>query len=146
MALTELSRKPIPGSTRELVVYQTANPAPGAEVSEAVPARKHWKLRAVTGSLVTSVAVANRVGRLVIDDGANIVEQVSTGIAQVASLNNRYSTTPGQQGDGGGSQFHWPLPDALELPAGFRVRTSTVNIDVADDWGPLNITVEEITF
>lgn len=147
MAWSELSRKPIPGKIADLVMYAGSDPGAGVELSEVVPARKHWVLREVSAQLVTSAAVANRNAQLVIDDGAgNIVGQLGSGFNHVASTTKRYSLAEGDKGDGLGTSVHWPLPDAFAMGAGHRIKTVTAALDVADDWGPFRVLVEETTF
>ena len=116
------------------------NPAAGAEVSETVPAGKAWKLVAVSVQLVQGITQTPQPV-LVLDDGTTVFfEQFAATNAQGASTTARYSwvlgggppialvgATPNIRGVG-------PLPDVV-LPAGFRVRTSTVGIGANTDYG-----------
>lgn len=120
------------------------NPAANTEITETVPAGKIWRLRSIRFTFVCSAAVANREVVLLMDDGANIISNEPIGVAQTASQTFVYTfghhapTVTGAQA----IVRAVPIPDFL-LPAGARFRTSTSNMDVADDYSAPNYHVEE---
>lgn len=110
-------------------------PAPGAEIQETVPAQRRWLLLAFRATLTTSVAVANRLAGISIDDGTNINFIIHTNVAQVASATGSINAAPGQPlyNDNSAQQL-LPLPVSNPLKVGFHLRTNTVNIQAADQW------------
>lgn len=130
-----------PGLIRSIAV---ADPAAGAEWSETVPTNARWRLLGVDAPLVTDVTVANREVVLTIDDGANIVAEITAAQNQAASLTRRYSFARGVQRGVSATAtiINAPLPDALLL-AGYRVRSVTTNLQAGDNWGAPRLWVEE---
>lgn len=110
-------------------------PAAGAEVSETVPTGAIWQPISFLVSLNSSVAVANRVVALQIDDGAGIYSMTNTGNNQAASLIWNYTFASGLQP---AVQFNAQLtagfPANLFMTAGHRLRTKTTNIQAADQY------------
>src|SRR6266487_810854 len=114
-----------------------ANPAAGAEFSQTVPAGQTWLLYAVRAQLITSIAVANRRPSLFIDDGTNNIMKLYVNQQQAASLTINFDWVAGIgiNQNQFGTDVLAALPYPLYLPSGYRIRSSTDNIDVADDWG-----------
>jgi hypothetical protein len=121
-----------------------ADPAAGAEFSETVPTNARWRLLGVDVALVTDATAANRTQRLIIDDGATIVAEITPAVAQTATLTWRYSYARNvQRGvDPGGTLINAPLPDAW-LMGGYRVRSATTNLQAGDNYGAPQLWVEE---
>lgn len=120
------------------------NPAAGAEVLETVPAGVQWRLIAMSIELATAAAVANRYVRIGIDDGVNAYYFGGTGIAQVAST--IYTYVLGPHGALSGIVSDWqylPVQAGMILLAGHRIRTTTVNLQAADDYAAPSYMVEE---
>ena len=122
-----------------------ADPAAGAEVALTMPSEGFWELRAVTFQLVTSADAANRFPRLSIDDGTTTLLQVVAGAAHTASLTVRYTAGPFGAAitDIANGVVVLPLPPLI-LPPGFRITTSTVALEVLDDYGPPAAYVREV--
>jgi hypothetical protein len=122
-----------------------ATPAAGAEISETVPAGARWELIAFLWQLITGVAVANRTSRLVIDDGVNVLWNAPTTPVQPASLTINYAAAQGLVAgfqDTFSTNFT-PIPFGVKLAAGFRLRTGTVNLQAADQYGVVRYLVRE---
>jgi hypothetical protein len=120
------------------------NPAAGVEISEVVPAGARWKLRTFLFSLVASAAAANRTPVLTIDDGANVLWETGSNVAQTAAQTAKYRAGAGVPfATFGALAYHLPLPADLLLAAGSRIRTVTGAIDVGDDYGAPVYQVEE---
>lgn len=121
-----------------------ADPAAGVEISETVPTGARWELIAFRFTLVTSAVVANRDMRLVIDDGANVLWQYPANAVQAASQTRVYTASMAlpqiQDSDG---NFFVPIPQALLLTAGFRIRTLTGSIDAGDNYSAPQYLVRE---
>ncbi len=122
-----------------------ATPSAGANISETVPTAAQWELLALRFQLVTSAAVANRVVRVVLDDGANIFFESSAQFAQTASSTNFYAAAQGQNDRNVGSLNLGAsvLPIGARLNAGFRWRTLVNAIDVADQLSGIQYLVKE---
>ena len=138
---------PIPSVSGEGVIRSITGttPAAGADISETVPTSARWQLLAFTAQLVTSSAVANRNGQFLVDDGANLFYRLANNANQTATQTFRYQWDSG--GSGPQSDINnnrvMSLPDPLLLSAGYRLRTSTVGIDVADQWSLVQYLVRE---
>jgi hypothetical protein len=120
-----------------------ANPAAGAEISDAVPANKVWRLTAVLLTLVTDANVAARRVHLVIDDGATVFYRRGSNATQAASLTQNYLFCS-EAGEAPVRDLYAadPLP-VIDLPAGARIKTVTVNKQAGDDYAPPIYYVEE---
>jgi hypothetical protein len=130
-----------PGAIRSVA---GTDPAAGVEISETVPTGARWRLRSLDAALVTDGTAANREPTLTIDDGANIVAEISAGATQAATLTRRYSFTQGVQHKAGAASTIVMAPAAdLILLAGWRIRTVTTAIVAGDNWGAPRLCVEE---
>lgn len=119
-------------------------PAAGAEINEVVPVRTQWRLIAFRYTLTTAVAAANRESNLVIDDGVNPYVSDTPSFAQVASLAFIYSWMLGVQKQAATQSNLITLPSpTVTLPPGHRIRTSTTNIQAADQYTAPQYLVEE---
>ena len=121
------------------------DPAPGAEIVQAVPTNARWKLLALRFTYITDATVTNRRVSTFIDDGTTNLNQVPCAIVQTASQNRKYSAVESlgfDPGIAGLADFHLPLPP-IPLAQGFRIRTETVNHQAGDDFSLVTLTVEE---
>jgi hypothetical protein len=135
---------PLTGGAGRLRVIVGTDPAAGVEISETVPTGARWKLRSIAFTLVASAVVANRTPVLTIDDGANVLWEVSNNVAQTASQTVKYRAGVGVPlTTFGALAYLLPLPSELPLGAGSRIRTVTGAIDAGDNYGPPIYTVEE---
>ncbi len=119
-------------------------PGLGAEITETVPTGARWRLQVLSATLVTSAAVATRAPHLIIDDGANILFEITANGTQAASLTQRYSA--------GNTMFsiisdaavvQIPLSEAIILQPGWRIRTLTGAIQAGDQYSAPQYSVEE---
>jgi hypothetical protein len=121
-----------------LKVVTGTDPAAGQEWLVTVPNGKVWRVLAVLVELLTDATVANRAPRLQIDDGntANRFAVIPSSGLQTASLLNRYEwfsgVGSGWTGSDSASRFA-PLPDIL-LPPGYRLLSTTTNLQAGDNW------------
>jgi len=124
---------------------QIANPAAGADFTITVPTGARWELVSASALFTTAAAVANRHTLLVVDDGANIVYESAQTTAQIASLAIQHSwgQAIAASTDAGGLSDVNPLPARIALVGGWRVRSSTGNIQAADQWSAIFISVRE---
>lgn len=134
------------GRTRTIV---GTDPAAGLECSDTVPLGFEWRLMGWAVNLVTAVAVANRAPVLLIDDAASafsIPIGADPAIVQAASLTWVWAVTFGGRVDRkifDGTWVSIPGPSDLWIRGGYRIRTSTLNIQGADNYGAPRILVEE---
>lgn len=125
-------------------VITGSDPAAGAEVSETVPAGARWRLAIFNFGLQASAAAANRLPLLTIDDGATILWQVGANVALTANLLGVYRTAIGATASVIGTQHYTlALPSHLMLLPGYRIRTVTTALDVADNYTAPIYVVEE---
>jgi hypothetical protein len=120
------------------------DPAAGVEISETVPTNARWRPLSVWFALTTSAVVANRTPRIVLDDGTTEYYRAGSGVQQTASgtLVYQASSAPISAGTGGGSNM-FGLPFGLIMLGGHRIRTSTVALDVGDNYASPQLLVEE---
>lgn len=120
------------------------NPAAGVEISEVVPTNARWRLQALQVNLVTDVTVINRTVAFLFDDGASSFAKWGAPSNQAASLNNGYTLAPlGLATSPSSGDIQIPMAPQLFLPSGFRIRTATLNLQAADDYGAPKYVVEE---
>lgn len=129
-----------------LTTKTQANPGAGAEAVVTVPAGKWWVVRSVHLKLVTAVAVANRLARLTVDDGTNIIFTVPNDVSHAASQTTEYSfgqaaTSEAAPGATVGARIYAIPP--LVLGPGYRIRTITAAIQAADQFSEITALVEE---
>lgn len=121
-----------------------ANPAAGADWTETVPAGVTWILRAVTATLTTSGTVATREINLVVQDATpHVLFESPGGNTEAATLADVFSWFNGSSTTFEGAVVNGGLPAEFRLPAGWIVKTSTANIEAADQWSAITLTVEE---
>lgn len=120
------------------------NPAAGAEVSETVPTNARWRVRALRASLVTDATVATRTVNFIVDDGATTLLNFPGVTTQAASLTRAYNVAEyGFQPSAVGTDIFFYIPFLVRLLQGWRIRTSTTNLQAGDDWGAPQMEVEE---
>ena len=129
-----------------------ANPAAGAEASDAVPAGKEWKLLSYAIPLVTDATAATRIVDYVVDDGASTNRRavlLGNQAGQTASLTRTHQIQGADIPETSFSDTETvlvsdhTLANLGRLPAGARIRTVTTALQAADDFGAPSIQVEE---
>lgn len=114
---------------------QVANPAAGADWTYTVPASSRNRIVSLSATLTAAAAVANRFVSLIIDDGANVVAVIPSGITLVATIVNTYTFADSvPQTAAFDLKSAAPLPSNIILPPAYRVRVTTTNIQAADQW------------
>jgi hypothetical protein len=98
----------------------------------------------LTATLTTAVAAANRIPSLVLDDGANVLAEITAGVTIAASLaatitwadsanyNSSLATNPLA-----------PLPSQMLMRPAWRIRSVTAGIQAADQWSAIQLGVVE---
>jgi hypothetical protein len=121
-----------------------AAPAAGAELIYVVPLGARQRLISFTGTLVSAVAVANRVVALLIDDGANVLATIPSNNTQVASTTAEYTFADGATlvTAAAGNNYQ-ATPQNMFLFPGWRVSTLTAGIQGADQWSVANLHLME---
>jgi hypothetical protein len=121
------------------------DPAAGVEISELVPAFRFWRIASGWFQLTTSATVVARSVHVIIDDPfAQIVYEVQATLAQAASTTATYSLGEGLPRSGATELLQlMPMPQNFWLGSGRRIRTATVNLQAGDDFGPLQLMVDE---
>jgi hypothetical protein len=122
-----------------------SNPAAGAEISETVPTGAQWRLLAFRATLVADATVLSRTPVFTVDDGTSTVWDDENFAALSAGQTGLYSRALHQSGRGWGGasgSVGSGLP-LLILPAGYRVRTGTIQLQAGDNWSAPQLMVEE---
>jgi len=120
------------------------DPAAGSEVVETVPTNAVWRILSVRVSLVTDSTVANRRPALYLDDGTTTLFVLRAAAVQAAGLTRTYHfirSFPNPTLDDTSQQYIW-LPD-IKLRGGYRIRTSTENLQAGDDYTQPVLLMEE---
>lgn len=131
---------------RNIQVLSVTTPAPGAEYIITPRAGEIWKILAVRSFFTASVAVANRLPTLVVDDGTTDGWQIpipavmaassSQQIGWVADFNAALTVAPNLV-------TVVPIPSVI-LPTGWRLRSETVLIQAADQYSMLSVYFERL--
>lgn len=130
-----------PGRIRSIT---GTNPAANVEISEVVPVGTRWRLISWQATLVADANVATRTAELIIDDGTTVIVPAFPNVNQTAGQTMTYTAGVfGSFGSVAGAFNLIALPESLMLAAGFRIRTSTTNRQVGDDWTAPQMLVEE---
>lgn len=125
-----------PLATPHVRIERLASPAAGAEFSLICNDDGPWRVLALSFTFVTSAAVANRAVRLIADDTTTEYLRTRALGTQAAGLTHVYSGFEGSPGAavlGNTMGLIWPAHGVLLMP-GWRLRTSTDLIDVADQY------------
>ena len=141
---------PMSFTTRSFLQVNGSDPAANAEISETVPAGKHWGLVSVSVALVQGITQTPQP-ILVLDDGVDVIfESFGSSAAQAVSTTCRYTWAPGnpftgQIGSGVDVHSSAPLPQGIVLPPGYRIRTSTLGKGANTDYGVPSLLVLEFS-
>ena len=120
---------------RILIASLESDPAAGAEISVTVPGRAVWHVHAIRFTLVTDATVDNRIPILEIDDGQNIFASIPPPSVQTASITRPMSYYVGSERNSSfDASMMMPLPHSLIMLPGWRIRTSTVNLQAGDNY------------
>ena len=136
---------PLPFSRQSVHSVIVANPAAGADWSTTVPAGQQWAVQAVYFELTSDATVANRLVHLLFQDSANkTLLKVGYPTAQTASLTWGYNAAQGMatQANNQATQS-CAIPVGLILTPGFKIGSSTTNLDPADQYGNVALLVVE---
>lgn len=120
-------------------------PAAGAEFTVTAPGQGLWRVISLAFQFVTDATVSNRSVSLLLDDGTSTVWRSCAAAVQTASLTWDYCAFSGAgNSDNTGTFNYFPLPESgLWLLPGWRLSSSTGNIQAADAYGAPAIQVEE---
>jgi len=130
-----------PGNIRSIT---GTTPAAGAQISESVPSSARWRLIAIRLTLTTVATGPGRVMALTFDDGVNIFCSDTTPLIQPVSTAWIYNYADGFAGVvNTGSPIMAQLPQHMPLNQTWRIRTSVVNLDPADQLSAPQYLVEE---
>lgn len=129
---------------RSRIVQAVASPVAGADWSQSVPAGHLWTLLAVTATLTTSAAVANRAPALVLGDGANPYLTIPAPAVQAASLAGTFGWAVGVTPAALGVRQVGSIPE-LTLPAAWTIAVSTLLLDVGDTWTAVRLLLLDVT-
>lgn len=130
-----------PGMLRSIT---GTNPAAGVEISETVPTAARWRLASMRAQLVTDATVASRRPQLIVDDGTTELFRVIPNVTQAASTTKNWQFLDSFPSTGFDLNDAFSnLPPGLFVFAGWRIRTSTIDLAAGDNWGAPQLLVEE---
>lgn len=139
------ARLMVPGEGPGFITsVQQANPAAGADWTYTVPVSRRQRIQSLSSTLVTSAAAANRDVQLIVDDGVNVVWQMSAPAAVVAATTQVFSATGTNLPTGIiTTTTTLVLPPGLVLQNGHRIRTATTGIQAGDQWSNIFLMIED---
>lgn len=130
-----------PGFVHTVAITQ---PAAGAEWTVTVPTNLRWRPLAAAAVLTTAAAVANRVPDVQLDDGANVyfvgVPNQSIPAATPARVSYAQQIPAAAANV---TDVMVQLAEAAVLMAGHRISSLTRNIQAADQYSAIFLSVEE---
>lgn len=134
------------GQAGKLELITVADPAAGANFSQAVPTGERWKLIYCRFKLVTSATVATRQVRLqVAPDAGSFPIAFLNEETQTASVTNTYNFSNfGSRISGPNASMTYPLiPANIEIPAAGTIATSINNIQAGDQLSEIRIYIKK---
>jgi hypothetical protein len=125
-------------------VLSGTTPGAGQEISEVVPSGALWRLLALRFTYASSAAGAPRGVCVFYDDGATFYGTTQPQQLQAVSTAIAYSLGAGYHLFAGAATVI-NLPGLIDhyLPAGFRIRTTTLGLDPGDQYSAIAYLVEE---
>jgi hypothetical protein len=136
---------PHPGREPLLRLITVPTPAAGAEFVVKAPGEGLWRMISIAAIFTASAAVANRRPSLLADDQTDVYWAAESTVDIAAAAAVRVCAYTGAVGAGlTGVLTNLPLPtEGLILQPGYRLRSSTALIDVADQWSAVRAQVME---
>lgn len=137
---------------------QITNPAAGADINNLTATNIRWKIRAISATFVTSSAAVTRsVVWLITDTSSDVVAYLVPITAANTIFTQTATQTVNYSGYAGNSPLSYsansatanqsvatiPWPNDLFVVGSTRIKTSTLNIDSADQWSAIWLLVEE---
>lgn len=119
-------------------------PAAGANFTLTTPGGEYWVMHNIVFRFVASAAVANRVVHLIADDATDTYFRTVANSLVAAAGDQRFCGFDGApQSTAVGNDVMFPLPsNGLLLPPGYRFRSSTDAIDIADQYSEIRALVQ----
>ncbi len=135
----------IPDQQGRIVVVQPAVPGMGADWNHQVPLRTRWHLKTVQCTLVTDIAVQDRVPELVITQNGIEVIRITASQVLAASLTFIFGWMEGERAAAVSGQTSRvaALPRGLHLNNQAVISVETVDLDIMDQWINAVIMAEE---
>jgi hypothetical protein len=128
------------GKIKEVTI---TNPTAGSDFIIPVPAYQVWRIHNIVALLTTSAVVNTRYPLFIIDDGANMVYDMFLGtIAAGQSIQLNIGEFPLSMWTVGLTGIV-PLPTPSPIAEGWRIRSSTVNLDAGDTWTNIKLWISE---
>lgn len=124
--------------------FTGTDPAAGVEISETVPTAAKWRFISARTVLTTSATVANRRPIFVVDDGTETfysvaaAADITAGSATAISIIDTFGTAASPSG-----VHAINMPRNIMLSAGYRIRTTTSNLQADDNYIAPRLLVEE---
>lgn len=123
---------------------QLANPAAGADFTFVAAAGQRLRVDSFQAQFAASATVATRNISIIVDDGANAVWTHDLAAGITASATDQIVATGTNAPTGVIATVQSVvLPPGLILAPGWRIRSSTANIQVGDQWSAIWFNVEE---
>lgn len=129
---------------RSRIVVPVTSPAAGADWSLVVPAGHAYRILSAMAVLTTSATVANRVPRLVYNDGAVDYLFVPPIASLAAGATARYSWFEHAGGQNVGNGQSISIPTEV-LEAGGVLKVNTTALDATDQWSAIFVRVLDTT-
>jgi hypothetical protein len=145
-AFSLLDQVHLPGALRVPRVVTVVSPAAGADWSTKVPPGVIWELQTLQMRLVTSATVANRVARIVINDGSVNVAQLQPAAVEPAAgdLTYVFARQFGSSNNTGNPSGQTTSFPSIPLLGAWSIGSATINIDATDQYSAIVLYVIEL--
>jgi len=124
---------------------ETVSPTAGSEISFSVPTNARWRIHSLRYKFVTDATITTRRINIIVDDGVNTLIWLPCKVTQAESLIRYYNFVPGDIDETAftNTEIRASLPNPLILFQGWRIRTSTTNLQAGDAFSGVNLVIEE---
>jgi len=127
-----------------IISQSQGNPSAGADFVYTVPTGVRQRVLSVVFTLTTSASVATREVSLIIDDSVNVLGEFNASASQAASLVTVYTGSAAPYAPTTNTLVVGiPLPPDVRLIPAWRLRSSTLNIQAADQYSAIRLLIEQ---
>jgi hypothetical protein len=135
----------LPAEIGKITAHTSSVPAAGAEIAYGPSQHATWHIRALSFTLTTSAAVANRRVHFKIANAAGGDLEVISSVDHAASLARKYSLMPlgGNGALSDDNDIIIPIPPDIWVQTSGSFATITTNIQAGDQFTALNVWSED---
>lgn len=123
------------GTSETITLTENAAPAAGAEFTVTVPAAQQWRLISLGALFTAAAGGSNRVVRLTIDDGTDVIAKFTAELPTAPTFADYYTFAAHCSYVNSTNTDCFVIPiGAPILKAGYRIKSTVLNIAGGDQW------------